>query len=505
MRVYSCLCFALMNLFVSVLPAQMIYGLKSKGLGVGGSNEYLPPVTLYAFEDDGSQFTAISTVTRSAAEIRADALAWSPVHGLWCFEPALTGDCTLFQLDPNTAAVISSGIVFEDRQIFGADFDRKGCLWAIDETDDELLQIDLPSGTILKSIPLTLDGEAFDLETESGDICFNTAGQAYLVYRNGIYLLDRWTGVLTEYYLDTSSSNKFFVGAAIPNDRQNTLIAFDVIKTSFDNDDIFVYDLAAPAPGEYLFKKILDGYNAGRGDFAMQIPADLIVESTFDVDADGWTGARLSPADLSQVVGALDTTYDGAGYISIEDHDTEWTVFAAPSKFLGDKSDWLGGTLSLDLKNDTTGVRISTPVVFLVSDGTVLCSPSIMPSDTWEPFSIPLTPDGWHTTSPDGPEPSLSLMQSVLSNLQAVYIIGDYVSGEETTTIDQVRMVSGLSADSNGDGFVNLEDFARFAVQWQVDTCAADAWCDGQDFDQSGTVDFDDLEYLILNWLSYRH
>ena len=498
-----CFYLILMNLCVSVLPAQTIYGLKSRSTNQGGTNEYLTPVTLYSFEDDGTQFTSINPVTKNAAEIRADGLACSPIQGLWCFEPTSTEDCTLYQLDPNTAAVISTGIVFEDRQIFGAAFDRADRLWAIDQTDDELLQIDLAAGSILRQVPLTLEGDPFDLEFASGDICFNTAGQAFLVYSNRIYYLDVHTGILIEYYLDTTSS-KLLVGAAIPNDRQDTLIAFEVSMTSTDNDDIFLYDLLTPSPPTYLFKRILNNYNAGRGDLAAEIPADLIVETTFDSDADGWTGAGLSPADLSQVTQSLTITYS-SGFIGIEDNDSEWTVFVAPSTYLGDKSAWLGGEISLDIRHETTGTRVESPAVFLVSGGTVLCSPWVLPSDLWEPFSVSLTPAGWHTMTPDGPEPSLSLMHSVLSNIEAMYIIGDYVSGTETTWIDNVRMMSGLSVDSSKDGFVNLEDFTRFAAQWLQNTCSADDWCARQDFNKSGTVNMSDFEYLILSWHQKVH
>jgi len=66
-------------------------------------------------------------------------------------------------------------------------------------------------------------------------------------------------------------------------------------------------------------------------------------------------------------------------------------------------------------------------------------------------------------------------------------------------------MISGLSVDSNGSGFVDLEDFARFASQWQHNTCIADTWCDGQDFNKSGVVNLSDLHYLLINWLQESH
>jgi hypothetical protein len=498
------LCILIVHVLISTCFSQTIYGIKSKSVGGGGTGEYVTPATLYAFADDGSSFTEIAPITNAGTQIRADGLAYSSTLGLWCFELASTSTSILHKIDPANATVIGGGTIFNNRQIFGAAFDRHGRLWAIDQTDDELLQIDISAGTIIQQIPLTLDGASFGLNSASGDICFDAMGRAYLVHYTGLYQLNVHTGVLTELYLDTTPYSKFLVGAAIPANRPETLIGFDATQTAIDNDDLFIYNLANLAQPTYLFKEILNSYNAGRGDLAADVPADLVVGNTFDVNAEGWTGAGLSISDLSPVQ-TLPISHNAGGYIGIEDNDNLWTTFCAPAKYLGDKSDWLGGAISLDLLSVTGGTRISGPVVFLAAPGVVLCSPWILPSDSWEHYSIALTPDGWHTNTVDGPEPDLDTMHSVLSNLQAMYIIGDYVSGAETTYIDNVQMISGLSVDSNNSGFVDLEDFARFAAQWQENTCTADTWCDGQDFNKSGAVNLSDLHYLLISWLDEMH
>ena len=57
-------------------------------------------------------------------------------------------------------------------------------------------------------------------------------------------------------------------------------------------------------------------------------------------------------------------------------------------------------------------------------------------------------------------------------------------------------------ADLNGDGTVNLEDFAILAVWWDDNGgCVEPDWCGGADFNMSGTVNFDDLTYFAENWL----
>jgi hypothetical protein len=56
--------------------------------------------------------------------------------------------------------------------------------------------------------------------------------------------------------------------------------------------------------------------------------------------------------------------------------------------------------------------------------------------------------------------------------------------------------------DVDGDGFVNLRDFAAFAAHWQATGCSnQNNWGDGADLDTSGTVDTLDLCMFLWNWL----
>jgi len=60
----------------------------------------------------------------------------------------------------------------------------------------------------------------------------------------------------------------------------------------------------------------------------------------------------------------------------------------------------------------------------------------------------------------------------------------------------------GELTDINDDGKVNLEDFAVLAA-WRDDDggCVAPSWCEGSDFNMSGTVDMSDFAYFAENWL----
>jgi hypothetical protein len=499
------ICLGLLS-FSALLCADTIYGIKSRSNNTGGPGEYLTPATLFSFQDDGTALTSIGPVTKNAVQIRADALAFSQTQGLWFFEPTTTTSSTLYQLDPATAVVISDGIVFPNTHIFRAAFDRHGRLWAADHTSKSLLAINIVTGQILRSVPLTLNGSSYSgLTAEGADLCFNTLGQAFLVDYSGIYTLNTHTGALTELYQDTTPYTKFLVGAAIPASRPDTLFAFEVSKTSIDNDDIFVYDLNNLAQPNYVFNSIRDSFNAGRGDLATHIPADLSICTELTSGTDGWTGAALSTANLAQVVQTLPISHDAGGWISLTDQDNQWTTFAAPAKYLGDRSDWLGGQIALDMLHTTTGTRIDGPMVFLVSGDIVLCSPWTMPTDSWQHYIIPLRPAGWHLNTHNGPEPTLAQMLDVLSNLQSMYIIADYVSGVETTSIDNICITSGLSPDLSGDEFINYEDFALFAPYWQLTSCESPGWCNETNLNQDGTVDLKDLEYLGGRWRQEVH
>jgi len=58
------------------------------------------------------------------------------------------------------------------------------------------------------------------------------------------------------------------------------------------------------------------------------------------------------------------------------------------------------------------------------------------------------------------------------------------------------------NADINNDGKVSLEDFAVLAVWWEDENaCSSPNWCEGADFNMSGTVDMLDLTYFAENWL----
>jgi beta-glucanase (GH16 family) len=93
---------------------------------------------------------------------------------------------------------------------------------------------------------------------------------------------------------------------------------------------------------------------------------------------------------------------------------------------------------------------------------------------------------------------------------QTIYFYYTYSfpgQGEHTTMNDKHSFVVGscvspTPADLNGDGTVNMADFAILANNWLRNDCgSANDNCDGADYQPDGRVDFEDLYYLSLFWL----
>jgi len=59
----------------------------------------------------------------------------------------------------------------------------------------------------------------------------------------------------------------------------------------------------------------------------------------------------------------------------------------------------------------------------------------------------------------------------------------------------------GEISDFSGDGIVNFNDFAILAYYWVDSLCTDPDWCEGCDYDQSSTVDIEDLKTFAENWL----
>ena len=117
-------------------------------------------------------------------------------------------------------------------------------------------------------------------------------------------------------------------------------------------------------------------------------------------------------------------------------------AFTAPAAWLGDKSDYLSGTLSFDLKQDTDANQYEDSEVRLEGGGLVLhvdAGPN--PGTDWTSYSVALDPTGgWTLGRFEGAPATRAEIAQVLADLMGVFIRGEYVQGTtgDASNLDNV-------------------------------------------------------------------
>jgi len=174
------------------------------------------------------------------------------------------------------------------------------------------------------------------------------------------------------------------------------------------------------------------------------------IASTFDADTDGWSGvtsATGSPAWPTSTSGlAVEfSASDGSppGSIRLSDPNNHWTYFRAPSKFLGDMSAYVGGTLSFDSRAVVGGSTANEAEVVLMGAGLVLLHEALstLPS-AWTTLSVPLSEGNWRVADTfNGALANDAQIAAVLDNLQELWINAEYYFPVvETIALDNVRL-----------------------------------------------------------------
>lgn len=174
------------------------------------------------------------------------------------------------------------------------------------------------------------------------------------------------------------------------------------------------------------------------------------ITSTFDTDADGWTAldSNTGSTPAYQATGG-----NPGGFIQVFDAVAGTaTFYVAPSKFLGDKSAYAGGTIAFDLQvsitpnSNTAGVRLTGGGLVLAKliATTVGGLPAVAPGWTHYSFQLNDT-EGWRITSPStGSLATAEQIQTVLSNLTEVAINGEYsTTSDDGGGLDNFVMTEG--------------------------------------------------------------
>ena len=171
--------------------------------------------------------------------------------------------------------------------------------------------------------------------------------------------------------------------------------------------------------------------------------------SNFNLDSEGWmiigdAGGILSP--IYHTTGGNPT-----GYISSLDEGAGGTwFFSAPNKFIGNKSWFYGKTLKFDLKQSSRSSQFNDDDVIIEGNGIVLAiNTSSNPQTSWTSYSMVLNESGaWRVGDRNGRRATQSEFRTVLCNVKRLWIRGEFVSGADEGSLDNV-IIDGTDCTPN--------------------------------------------------------
>lgn len=178
------------------------------------------------------------------------------------------------------------------------------------------------------------------------------------------------------------------------------------------------------------------------------------VQSTFDTTSEGWDIVSV-PNPPSGVAPTIAATYsvtysptggNPGGYINELDPDGDDYYFRAPLKFLNNQSAALGGTLKFDLadlypagNNSPTLNTSESPLILVGSTESIYYADNSNITQSFQTYTFTLSAGhGGLVNSQNGAAATNADFAAVLSNLQGIYILGDYWNGGDTGELDNV-------------------------------------------------------------------
>lgn len=198
------------------------------------------------------------------------------------------------------------------------------------------------------------------------------------------------------------------------------------------------------------------------------------ISTRFTFGLDGWTvtnGTETREASGGNPGGNIRAVEGGSGVYAYE----------APTKYLGDKSDFIGGTLSFDLKQDGDASPYDDSDVTLTGAGlTLVIDAGDNPGTDWTSYTVGLgLGAGWKVGSLGGRIATEDEILSVLSDLESLRIRGEFVNGstDDASNLDNVvltdsapvapvlqgpRVASTFDTDTEGWSFIaDVKEFRQ--------------------------------------------
>lgn len=169
--------------------------------------------------------------------------------------------------------------------------------------------------------------------------------------------------------------------------------------------------------------------------------------STFTTGDEGWLVGEF----FSQSGGAAPTWMatggNPGGFIRTADRYS-WNAYWAPSAYLGNKSAYYGGSMSLDMQiQSSDGVQY--PMVVISNGSLRLQYMTNPPGRSWTGYLFPLTEAGWQVSNGSGnagPAATQSQFQQVLANLTYVHVDADWLTGPDQVDLDNFSMTAAVTA-----------------------------------------------------------
>ncbi|MCX6250951.1 MAG: T9SS type A sorting domain-containing protein [Bacteroidetes bacterium] len=247
----------------------------------------------------------------------------------------------------------------------------------------------------------------------------------------------------------------------LPHDSISTWQSFLIILN--ENAGWHISTLSGAAPSHDLMINVLSNLShlEIRGKFSNGTGSGSIDNvylsvsfpfSKFDNNYEGWRVSGDAQGG-SGMPNYRSTGGNPGGHLSATDDVTGGTWYwQAPGKFLGNMSGAYGQLLKFDLKQSALTSQFDNYDVILqgLSFNLVYNTPN-NPDTSWTSYSIELdTISGWRIGDTAGTVPTHDQFTSVLSNLQNLYLRGEFIVGDDSGSIDNVIMgtIQGIQEEA---------------------------------------------------------
>jgi MYXO-CTERM domain-containing protein len=197
------------------------------------------------------------------------------------------------------------------------------------------------------------------------------------------------------------------------------------------------------------------------------------VISNFDAGSESWSlldlvstsgGPTLSVARRYPTITWAASGGNPGGFVYGPDDRDNTLVYSAPAAFLGNKSSYAGGTVSFDIKDvkDTSAGALGTtnvPLILMKTGGSkaLFQTASLGANSTYTRASFTLSPGStWKLNAFNGALATSADFSDVLGDLGAVYVLSDYYIGNETASLDNVRLTAVSGAPEPGTAVLAL-------------------------------------------------